>query len=145
MNDSDRFKLYFGPYKTPRFHYGKKVWCHCRGWVKIVGLSDGKIPWPIGRPMSAKPGRQAWERRAFGVSRLRSSAVMKMDPAAKALVAVTASSTVAGNQYLLDSCISGTTPEWNVGRRVRQRELRFDALAKDVSVTQGHRPAAVAG
>ena len=59
MKDSDRFKLYFGPYKTPRFKYGKKVWCEYRGWVKIVGLSDGKIQWPIGRPMTPNPGRDS--------------------------------------------------------------------------------------
>ena len=59
MKDSDRFKLYFGPYQTPRFKYGKKVWCEYRGWVKIVGLSDGKIQWPIGRPMTEKPGRDS--------------------------------------------------------------------------------------
>jgi len=45
MKQSDRFKLYFGPYKTPRFKYGKKVWCEYRGWVRIVGLTDGQIPW----------------------------------------------------------------------------------------------------
>ena len=44
MKDADRFKLYFGPYKTPRFKYGRKVWCERRGWMKIVGLSDAKIP-----------------------------------------------------------------------------------------------------
>lgn len=52
MNDADRFKLYFGPYNTPQFNYRRKVWCEYRGWVKIVGLTDGKIPWPIGRPMT---------------------------------------------------------------------------------------------
>lgn len=59
MKDSDRFNLYFGPYCTPRFKYGKKVWCHYRGWTKIVGLSDGKIPWPIGRPTTPSPGRDS--------------------------------------------------------------------------------------
>ena len=59
MKDSDRFKLYFGPYTAPRFKYGKKVWCHYRGWVKIVGLSDGKIQWPIGRPVTPNPGRDS--------------------------------------------------------------------------------------
>ena len=44
MRDVDRFNLYFGPYETPRFKYGKKVWCVYRGWVKIVGLTNGKIP-----------------------------------------------------------------------------------------------------
>jgi hypothetical protein len=59
MKDSDRFKLYFGPYKTPRFKYGKKVWCEYRGWMKIVGLSDAKIPWPIGRLVTAPTGRDS--------------------------------------------------------------------------------------
>lgn len=27
--------------------------------MKIVGLSDGKIPWPIGRPKTEKPGRDS--------------------------------------------------------------------------------------
>lgn len=57
MNDSDRFKLYFGPYKTPRFRYGQRVWCHFRSWVKIVGLTDRKIQWPIGRPTRPNLGR----------------------------------------------------------------------------------------
>ncbi|MCB9925616.1 MAG: hypothetical protein H6822_25925 [Planctomycetaceae bacterium] len=59
MKDADRFKLYFGPYKTPRFKYGQKVWCEFRGWVQIVGLSDGKIPWPIGRPTTENRGRDS--------------------------------------------------------------------------------------
>ena len=59
MKDSDRFKLYFGPYDTPRFRYGQRVWCHYRGWVKIVGLTDGKIQWPIRRPIKSNPGRDS--------------------------------------------------------------------------------------
>lgn len=59
MKDEDRYKLYFGPYKTPRFKYGQKVWCEFRGWTKIVGLSDGKIPWPIGRPTTPNSGRDS--------------------------------------------------------------------------------------
>ena len=59
MKDEDRFKLYFGPYKTPRFKYGQIVWCEYRGNVKIVGLSDGSIPWPIGRPTAPNPGRDS--------------------------------------------------------------------------------------
>ena len=59
MNDSDRFKLYFGPYKTPRFKYGQRVWCEYRGWMKVVGLSDGKIQWPIGRLVTAPTGRDS--------------------------------------------------------------------------------------
>ena len=59
MHDFDRFKLYFGPYETPRFRYGQRVWCHYRGWVKIVGLTDGKILWPIGRPTTPGSGRDS--------------------------------------------------------------------------------------
>jgi hypothetical protein len=39
--DDERFKLRYGPYKTPRFKYGKKVQDEWRGEVKIVGLSAG--------------------------------------------------------------------------------------------------------
>ncbi|MCE9532750.1 MAG: hypothetical protein K8T89_16760 [Planctomycetes bacterium] len=49
MTESDRFKLLFGPYKPPRFRYGKVVSCEVRGEVVIVGMSAGRIPWPIGQ------------------------------------------------------------------------------------------------
>ncbi len=49
MRDSDRFKLRFGPYSTPKFKYGQVVFCEVRGEVEIVGLTDAKIPWPIGK------------------------------------------------------------------------------------------------
>jgi hypothetical protein len=51
ISNDERFKLRYGSYKTPRFKYGKKVeiedeW---RGEVTIVGLSAGRIPWPMGQ------------------------------------------------------------------------------------------------
>jgi hypothetical protein len=46
MTERDRFKLLFGPYQTPRFRYGQRVFCELRGWVKIVGLTNARIPWP---------------------------------------------------------------------------------------------------
>jgi hypothetical protein len=49
ISDDERFKLRYGPYKTPRFEYGKKVQDEWRGEVKIVGLSAGRIPWPMGQ------------------------------------------------------------------------------------------------
>jgi len=49
VDDADRFRLRFGPYRTPRFRYGKIVSCEVRGEVRIVGLSDALIPWPIGQ------------------------------------------------------------------------------------------------
>ncbi len=38
MNDADRFKLPFGPYRTPRFRYGRTVTCLVRGRVMVCGL-----------------------------------------------------------------------------------------------------------
>jgi hypothetical protein len=35
-------------YRTPRFKLGDVVFCDWRGEVKIVGVTDGPIPWPIG-------------------------------------------------------------------------------------------------
>jgi hypothetical protein len=49
MDDADRFKLLFGPYQAPRFRVGQVVRCEVRGKVRIVGLSDAPIPWPVCR------------------------------------------------------------------------------------------------
>jgi hypothetical protein len=48
MNHADRVHL-LGTYRTPRFRYGQTVRCEVRGDVTVVGLSDGLIPWPIGK------------------------------------------------------------------------------------------------
>jgi hypothetical protein len=48
VNDAERFRL-LGSYKTPRFRYGRQVFCELRGWVTIVGLREGPIPWPVGK------------------------------------------------------------------------------------------------
>jgi hypothetical protein len=48
MDDAERFRL-LGKYRTPRFRYGRKVLCAVRGEVKIVGLTEAPIPWPIGK------------------------------------------------------------------------------------------------
>ncbi|MBW3598432.1 MAG: hypothetical protein KY475_14320 [Planctomycetes bacterium] len=48
MDKARRVKLHFGPYKTPRFRYGSIVEDALRGEVRIVGLTDGRIPWPVG-------------------------------------------------------------------------------------------------
>ena len=44
---SARLKLRYGPYRTPRFRYGSVVECAMQGDVRIVGLSNGRIPWPL--------------------------------------------------------------------------------------------------
>ena len=49
MRDSIRFQLHFGSYRTPRFKYGAVVHDESRGDVKIVGITAGRIPWPIGK------------------------------------------------------------------------------------------------
>src|SRR5262245_40437741 len=38
-----------GSYATPAFEYGDVVSCARRGDVRIVGLSEAPIPWPIGQ------------------------------------------------------------------------------------------------
>ena len=50
-----RFKLHFGPYRTPRLKRGSIVEDEIRGDVTIVGLTDARIPWPIGKKGRAKP------------------------------------------------------------------------------------------
>jgi hypothetical protein len=41
------FKLH-GTYCAPRFCIGAKVQCAVRGQLRIMGVSDARIPWPIG-------------------------------------------------------------------------------------------------
>jgi hypothetical protein len=48
MPNSDRFKLH-GVYRTPRFRLGAKVNCLVRGELTTVGMTDARIPWPLGR------------------------------------------------------------------------------------------------
>jgi hypothetical protein len=46
---SVRYKLLFGPYRAPRLKRGSVVEDRIRGEVTVVGLTDARIPWPIGR------------------------------------------------------------------------------------------------
>ncbi|HEY1602813.1 MAG TPA: NUMOD3 domain-containing DNA-binding protein [Pirellulales bacterium] len=54
MLTQERFRLRFGRYETPEFRYGARVTDAARGQVRIVGLSGGRIPWPIGKANGAK-------------------------------------------------------------------------------------------
>lgn len=54
MNDATRYRLLHGPYKTPRFRLGQNVMCSARGMVKIVGITSGRIAWPVGKTLRAK-------------------------------------------------------------------------------------------
>ena len=38
-----------GRYHTPRFRIGDTLQCAIRGPIRVVKVSDGLIPWPIGR------------------------------------------------------------------------------------------------
>ena len=49
MTDDDRYRLLFGPYRTPCFRNGDVVICKRIGDAVITGLSDGPIPWPIAK------------------------------------------------------------------------------------------------
>ena len=49
-----RYKLHFGPYRTPRIKRGAVVEDEIRGEVTIVGLTNAQIPWPIGKKTKGK-------------------------------------------------------------------------------------------
>jgi hypothetical protein len=50
VNDPDRLKLLFGPYRTPRVRIGRVLNCEARdAEVIVVGYSDAPIPWPVGQ------------------------------------------------------------------------------------------------
>ena len=47
-------RLYFGPYSTPRYRIGQTVHCERFGVVVIVGTSNGRIAWPLGRRRASR-------------------------------------------------------------------------------------------
>ena len=52
MNDPDRVKLLFGPYKPPPLRRGDRVLCDYRDCeVVITGWTDAPISWPRCRPV----------------------------------------------------------------------------------------------
>src|SRR5262245_9744285 len=54
MTDADRYRLLFGPYSAPRWRYGRVVMDEVRGEVTVVGLTAGRVPWPVGKRGRAK-------------------------------------------------------------------------------------------
>lgn len=46
--------LRFGPYAMPRFKIGQHVECVARGEVRIVGVSDAPVQWPLGSLQGGK-------------------------------------------------------------------------------------------
>src|SRR4051794_38255701 len=53
MPDRDKTQL-LGSYRTPAFRYGDRVEGEARGLVEIVGMKEGPIPWPVGRPVNGR-------------------------------------------------------------------------------------------
>ncbi len=49
MRQSDRVKLHFGPYRAPYVRRGRRIMCVLRGELLTEGMTDARIPWPIGR------------------------------------------------------------------------------------------------
>ncbi len=49
MRTPKHLQFRFGPYATPKVRVGSQVQCCWRGTVAVVGLSDSRLPWPIGR------------------------------------------------------------------------------------------------
>jgi hypothetical protein len=49
----DRYQLLHGPYRTPRFHYGGKLFCEIRGTITVAGLREAPIPWPYAKGLGS--------------------------------------------------------------------------------------------
>jgi len=50
MTNAERFKLLYGPYRTPKVTIGTVLTCESRDCdVIVVGYTDARIPWPVGR------------------------------------------------------------------------------------------------
>ena len=55
MLDTDRFRLRFNTYRPPRCRLGRLLRCAIRGMVKVTGISDAPIPWPMTRRTRGRP------------------------------------------------------------------------------------------
>ena len=49
MNEVERVKLLYGPYRMPRCKAGRLLCCRMRGKVRVRGISDAPIMWPFTR------------------------------------------------------------------------------------------------
>jgi hypothetical protein len=47
MHDHDRFRLRFGPYRMPRCKVGGWLTCAVRGRVRVAGIAESRISWPV--------------------------------------------------------------------------------------------------
>jgi hypothetical protein len=65
MTHTDRIKLFFGPYETPRVKLEEVVTCEVRDDnVIVVGNGKAPIPWPIGRRKGKSANHAAPTRRS---------------------------------------------------------------------------------
>jgi hypothetical protein len=74
MNDAVRIKLH-GTYRTPRFRIGATVECAVRGELTIKGVTDARIPWPIGNSRRGARSLVVYGDLARAVQRESSSAI----------------------------------------------------------------------
>jgi hypothetical protein len=57
VNDADRVKLLFGPYKAPPLRRGDRSFCLLRDCdVVITSWTDARIPWPRCRGLDGTAG-----------------------------------------------------------------------------------------
>jgi hypothetical protein len=54
LNDGQRFKLLFGPYRPPALRVGDLADCLLRGTVVITSWTDDRIGWPRRRRTEGK-------------------------------------------------------------------------------------------
>src|SRR5687768_7371338 len=53
-----RYRL-LGKYRTPKVRSGQQVECLVRGTMRVVGLSDGRIQWPLAASVDHPRGRRS--------------------------------------------------------------------------------------
>src|SRR5260370_31249445 len=54
MNDTERYKMLFGPYRSPRCRIGRRLRCVGRSDLVVRGISDAPIPWPQAKRIGGK-------------------------------------------------------------------------------------------
>src|SRR5919202_1919966 len=70
----DRTRLLHGPYRPPRCRVGGVLLCEARGEVVVCGMTDARIPWPVGKRGRARSlvvcgglARAVWREAAVAV------------------------------------------------------------------------------
>jgi len=142
-----RFKLHFGPYRTPRLKRGAIVEDEIHGTVTIIGLSDGRIPWPIGRK-GVHRVYVVFGALARAVRRESAQAVCHWFGVSRPWVVKCrrALDVPINNEgtRLLRVCYADTPTFRRITREAKRRSLRPEARAKNAAAHRGvKRPAGV--